>query len=71
MTDSLILTSLPEMSIITYNFNIYSISFILTVVENFGICKFSGIYFIEFEKKKKSTENTLLARILAISFNIY
>lgn len=24
MTDSLILTSLPEMSIITYNFNIYS-----------------------------------------------
>jgi hypothetical protein len=53
MTDGLILTSLPEMSIITYNFNIYSnICFILTVVENFGICKFSRIYFIEFEKKK-------------------
>jgi hypothetical protein len=60
------------MSIITYNFNTYSnICFILTVVEHFGICKFSRIYFIEFEKKKKSTEITLLARILAISFNIY
>ena len=45
--------------------------FILTVVENSGICKFSRIYFIEFENKKKSTELTLLARTLAISFNIY
>jgi hypothetical protein len=41
MTNGLILTSLPEMSIITYNFNIYSnICSILTVVENFGICKY-------------------------------
>jgi uncharacterized membrane protein len=41
--------------------------FILTVVEIFGI-----IYFIEFEnEKKKSTEITLLACTLAISFNIY
>jgi len=31
--------------------------FILTVVENSCICKFSGIYFIEFENKK-STEIT-------------
>jgi len=46
-------------------------SFILTVVENFGIRKFSRIYFIEFENKKKSTEITLLVRKLAISFNIY
>jgi hypothetical protein len=45
--------------------------FILTVVENSGICKFSRIYFIEFENFKKSTEITLLARTLAISFNIY
>jgi hypothetical protein len=43
----------------------------LTVVENSLICKFSRIYFIEFESKKKSTEITLLARTLAISFNIY
>jgi hypothetical protein len=45
--------------------------FILTVAENSGICKFSGIYFIEFEKKTKSAEITLLARTLAISFTIY
>ena len=46
--------------------------FILTVVEISGICKFSIIYFIEFEnEKKKSTEITLLACTLAISFNIY
>ena len=45
--------------------------FILTVVKNFGICIFSRIHFIEFESKKKSTEITLLARTLAISFNIY
>jgi len=45
--------------------------FILTVVENSGICKFSIIYFIKFEIFKKSTEITLLARVLAISFNIY
>ena len=45
--------------------------FILTVVENSLICNFSRIYFIEFESKKKSTEITLLARTLAISFNIY
>ena len=45
--------------------------FILTVVGNFGICKFSRIYLIEFESNKKSTEITLLARTLAIFFNIY
>jgi len=45
--------------------------FILTIVENSGICKFSGIYFIEFEFFFKSTEITLLARTLAISFTIY
>ena len=45
--------------------------FILTVVKNFGICIFSRIHFIEFESKKKSTEITLLASTLAISFNIY
>jgi hypothetical protein len=45
--------------------------FILTVAENSGICKFSGIYFIKFEKNPKSTEITLLARTLAIFFNIY
>ena len=28
--------------------------FILTVVENSGICKFSRIYFIEFENKKQN-----------------
>jgi hypothetical protein len=46
--------------------------FILTVVENSGICKFSRIYFfIEFENKKQSTEIILLACPLAISFNIH
>ena len=75
MTDGLILTSLPEMSIITYNFNIYSnihfcISFIFTVIENFGICKFSRIYLLNLKRKKKPTEITLLARMLALSFNI-
>jgi hypothetical protein len=45
--------------------------FILTVVENCGICKFSRIYFIEYENEKKPTEVTLLARTLAISFNLY
>jgi len=45
--------------------------FILTVVENSGICKFSRIYLIEFESLKISTKITLLARTLAISFNIY
>jgi hypothetical protein len=45
--------------------------FILIVVENSGIYKFSRIYFIKFESKKKYTEITLLAHTLAISFNIY
>ena len=45
--------------------------FILIVVENSGIYKFSRIYFIKFEKILNSTEITLLARTLAISFNIY
>jgi hypothetical protein len=38
--------------------------FILTVVENSGIGKFSRVYFIEFEI-------ILLVRTLAIYFNIY
>jgi hypothetical protein len=45
--------------------------FILTVVENSGICKCNRIYFIEFENIKKSNEITLLAHRVAISFNIY
>jgi len=28
--------------------------FILTVVENSRVCKFSRVYFIEFENKKKN-----------------
>jgi hypothetical protein len=48
--------------------------FILTVVENSGICKFSRIFFFLSNLKLflfKSTEINLLARTLAISFIIY
>jgi hypothetical protein len=55
-----------------YPFDIFKIKvFILTVVENSGICKFNRIYFIEFENIKKSNEITLLAHRVAISFKIY
>ena len=57
-----------------YNYVIVEVDikvFILTVLENSSICKFSRIYLIEFENIKKSTEITLLARTLAISFTIY
>ena len=57
-----------------YNYVIVEVDikvFILTVLENSSICKFSRIYLIEFENIKKSTEITLLARTLAISFTIF
>ena len=47
-----------------------SLSFNLAVVENSSICKFSRIYFIEFENKKKSPEIILLARARTIFINI-
>jgi hypothetical protein len=40
----------------------------LTVVENFGICKFSRIYFIEFEKISK-INNMLYTCIAEIFYN--
>jgi len=47
--------------------------FILTVVENSGMCKFSRVCFIKFENEKKSSEiiSTYISNFLQYIFNLF